>query len=865
MHCTLLQISKPMMEFVKGHFMRNAWHYGAIVFFFVLSAALFSKAYDGYVVRQGDITNFLGMSKEAYDAEVLLGERPDWTNAMFGGMPTTQISPKSPPFDIVKRARGLLSGLTGYSGITVFLLAMLGGYLLALALGSAPWIALLCGVGIGLSTFELLYFSAGHNSKVHAVAYMPFIIAGVMWAYRRNVFHGAAIAALGTAFHISSGHPQMTYYLLFLLAAIGIGETWRLGITEGNWRKAIRTSGIVLIAGIVGVIPRYSHLSDTKAYAENTIRGERILSESGVAAEAGGTAGLDRDYILEYSMADGEWWSIMCPDIKGGNSPLYWGEQKFSGGAFYFGAILVALFFMFLVAGRDSLKWPLLIVTALAVLLSRRDAGFLTDFFIDHVPLFNKFRDTKMMLVVVLMATSMGAGLGLKGLIADAQAREIDAKRRKLWMGAIGFLVVLFGGFYLFPELFFEFQSSVRQDVAVEQLGYQEALNRRLEIFRPDVLRTLGLLLVLAGCVAGILWNKIRPMPAILVLVVVSTMDLWNVDHRYFNDEKVNGAYRNWVKKVDYSFPFSPMPQMDRLLALDFNRTPVNEENAQKLYASYIERLKDVRLTRAEQDRLRTISQYGAMRFASPYRVMRWESPFNDSSVSYFFQSVGGYHAAKLRRYQDFVERVLTPERERLVRGIQSGQSESAFAGLTGLQMLNTRYIFFGQSPEPIAIPNVPGFGWVASSVSLAENDDDEMNQTAALTRPTDAVVHQEFESLLGMDIKNASGSVELTHYEPDFLEYDVAMDAVGLVVFSEIWYPEGWTAKIDGELVETMRANYVLRALNVPAGAHTVTFEFDQPASMIFEAIANLLLALFVAGAVWWGLKEKNAAIERA
>jgi hypothetical protein len=307
------------------------------------------------------------------------------------------------------------------------------------------------------------------------------------------------------------------------------------------------------------------------------------------------------------------------------------------------------------------------------------------------------------------------------------------------------------------------------------------------------------------------------------------------------------------------------MPQMDRLLALDFNRTPENAANAEKLYAAYMDRLGDVRLTRAEQDRLRSISQYGAMRFASPYRIMRWESPFNDSSVSYFFQSVGGYHAAKLRRYQDFVERVLTPEQERLVRGIQSGQSESAFAGLTGLQMLNTRYIIFGQSSEPIAVPNVPGFGWVASSVSWAVDDDDEMEQTAALTSPTDAIVHREFEALVGSSSQNPNGRVELTHYEPDFLEYNVELDAAGLVVFSEIWYPEGWTAAIDGKAVETLRANYVLRALDVPAGTHTVTFRFDQPASMIFEAIANLLLVLFVVGAAWWGMKEKNAATEGA
>ena len=254
----------------------------------------------------------------------------------------------------------MINSFVGYNGISVFWLAMIGGYILALALGASPWIALLWGGG-GLSSFEVLYFSAGHNTKVQAIAFMPFVLAGVVWAYRGRLFAGSALAAFATALHVSCGHPQMTYYLLFLLVAIGLAETWRLGVQEKNWPKALRTNALVLLAGIIGVLPSYAHLKETQEYAQYTIRGERILEDAGPAEAA---EGLNRDYILEYSMADGEWLSILCPDIKGGNNPLYWGEQTFSGGAFYFGAILVALFFMFLVAGRDRLRWPLLVITA---------------------------------------------------------------------------------------------------------------------------------------------------------------------------------------------------------------------------------------------------------------------------------------------------------------------------------------------------------------------------------------------------------------------------------------------------------------------------------------------------------------------
>lgn len=836
-------------------------HYVAVLVFYALASALLSKSFDGYVVRQGDIQNWVGMSKEAKDAAVLFGEKPGWTNSMFGGMPATHILPSKPSFDVVTQAKRAINSLVGYNGISVFWLAMIGGYILALALGASPWIALLCGVGMGLSSFEVLYFSAGHNTKVQAIAYMPFVLAGVVWAYRGRLFAGSALAAFATAMHVSSGHPQMTYYLLFLLVAIGLAETWRLGVQEQNWPKALRTNALVLLAGIIGVLPSYAHLKETQEYAQYTIRGERILEDADPAEAA---EGLDRDYILEYSMADGEWLSIICPDIKGGNNPLYWGEQTFSGGAFYFGAILVALFFMFLVAGRDRLRWPLLVISLLAILLSRRDGGVLMDFFLDHVPAFGKFRDTKMMLVLVLMTVSMGAALGLKELVGEAtQSGAMSKKRRWWWLGSALGLVVLFAGFYGAPEAFFDFQSSIRRDVAVEQLGYQEALSRRLEVFRSDVLRTLGLLVILAGLVAAMVWNKLKPTVALLTLVLVTTIDLWNVDRRYFNDDKVNGMYRNWVKQVDHAFPFTPEPQMMKLLAQDFRSNPVNAERAALLYDHYLERLDGIRLTRADKDRIEAVSQFGAVRFSSPYRLLRWDNPFTDASASYFFQSVGGYHAAKLRRYQDFVERVLTPERARFAEKIQSGDTEGAFASLVGHQMLNTRYVLFGQMPDAVALPGAAGFAWVASDWQWATSHADEINKTAALDAPVRAVVHEEFSGTLNGMASGATGTIQLVNYTPDYLEYAANLSAAGLGVFSEIWYPEGWVARIDGEPVETLRANYVLRALKVPAGEHTITWEYAHARSSWMDLLFNVLLLLFVVGAAWWGWKGSNDEIE--
>ena len=845
------------MERLKYHFQKYAMHYVAVLVFYAIAAALLSKSFDGYVVRQGDHQNWVGMSKEASDARALFGKHMDWTNSMFGGMPTTHINASKPAFDVVSQCKRLINLLAGSSGISVFWLAMLGGYILALALGVSPWIALLCGIGIGLSSFEVLYFSAGHNTKVQAVAYMPFVLAGVVWAYRERLYFGIGLAAFATALHVSCGHPQMTYYLIFLLVAIGITETWRMVMQEKDVSKALRVNAMILLAGIIGVLPHSAHLKETKEYAQYTIRGERILED---ATKVEVPSGLDRDYILEYSIADGEWLSIMCPNIKGGNNPLYWGEQSFSGGAFYFGAILVALFFMFLVAGRDRLRWPLLLITLLAILLSRRSGGTVVDFFLDYVPAFNKFRDTKMMLVLVLMTVSMGAALGLKEMISETSLKGgVSPQRRWWWLGSLLALIFLFVGFYGIPDLFFDFQSSIRQDIAVEQLGYQEAISRRLEVFRADVLRTLGLLVVLLSVIAALLWNKLKPAFALVILTFITTADLWIVDGRYFNQDKVNGMYRNWVKAVDHAFPFVPDSLMMKLLAQDFNAHPENELRASELYDLYLERLEGIRLTRAEKDRLKSISQFGAMRFSSPYRVLRWDNPFTDASTSYFFQSIGGYHAAKLRRYQDFIDRILMPERVRFTEKIQSSGTEEAFASLVGHKMLNTRYILFGQMADPVAVPGTPGYAWLASELDWADSDDDEMVKTSALDEPSQVVLHSDYRVLLDGVSPGTTGSIELVTYTPDYLEYRANLSATGLGVFSEIWYPEGWTARIDGEPVETLRANYLLRALKVPAGEHTITWEYAQKRSPLMDALFNLFLVLFVLGTGWWGWKESN------
>ncbi|MDA1336994.1 MAG: YfhO family protein, partial [Bacteroidetes bacterium] len=418
---------------------------------------------------------------------------------------------------------------------------------------------------------------------------------------------------------------------------------------------------------------------------------------------------------------------------------------------------------------------------------------------------------------------------------------------------------LLFLGFFVAPQLFFDFTSEIRQDGAVMQLGAAESLSQRLAIFRADVARTL-LLLVLLGSILGVmLWRKLNPKWAVLILLGITTIDLWNVNLRYFNAEKSNGVMRNWVKAVDYSFPYGPSQAMYQVLQSEFPKNPENEKQAKQLYAHYLDRLSDAKLTRNDKQRLEMISQFGAVRFQSPFRVMNWGNPFADASASYFFQSVGGYHGAKLRRYQDFIEVILTPQNEKFAAAMQSGSQSAAFDALVGLQMLNTRYLFLPQVEVPIPLPNTAGFGWVAKTWTIAEDHDDEIGQTAQLMDAKEAVIHSEFSEVLENINPGAKGEVTLVTYRPDFLSYRVNLDEAGLVVFSEIWYPHGWKAEVDGQEVEPLRANYILRALKIPAGDHEVTWTYVNDKSQWLDLGINLLFVGFVLGTGILGFKRKD------
>jgi hypothetical protein len=821
-------------------------HLISVVVMFFAASMLFSPiVFDGKLLNQGDIQNNVGMSKEARDVQRRDGEVPHWTDSMFGGMPTTQIAGTdvgTAPQWIWLAVRKAMPMEVG-----TVVVAMLSAYILGLCLGLSPWLALLLGLGFGLSSLNVLYLAAGHATKVRAIATMPGVVAGVMLAFRGRMWAGAGVAALFASLHLQADHVQMTYYLLFLLGAITVGA-WIHGAVKGTLPRVMKTTGGLLLAGLLSALPQTGQLALTEQYAEFTTRGKANVVTVDDAGEKALSEGLDRDYILEYSMARGEFWSIAIPNVKGGNNQLYWGEQRFSGGAFYFGALAFALCLAWLIAGTSWLRWPLLAISLLAVVLSWRDATGLTDFFLDYVPLFNKFRDTKMMLVLVQLIVPLGAAMALHEM-----TQPEAAKRWKRWAVGGSATAVLMLAFYAMPKVWFEFTSSIRPDMALEQMG-KRVVGMRIDVFREDVLRsfgyaTVGLMFTLALVKR---WTETRWI--VLGSLVILTADMLSVDGRYLSDA-------NYVNHLDKRFPFEPTAADRVILAQEQQAIADFDEQWDAAKARWEDRL-DAKLTR-RYSRVIDAAAFEVLNANSHFRVLELSNPFNDARTSYFHKSVGGYHGAKLRRYQEFIEGVLTNERAAVIQSIQSGNYNLDASIAPGLAMLNTKYMLVPGAEQPLPFRGGLGPAWFVDQVRWVNSAEEELSSVAGLDPATTAVVNREFEEVLGSVTRPGASSVRLVQYHPEGSTYQVESAQGGLLVLSEVHYPVGWTATVDGSEVELVRANALLMALEVPAGAHEVQLSFEPEGWNTARGMsrAGSLVWVVVLGLCFWQHRRSEQA----
>ena len=564
----------------------------AVVIFLILSIFFFQPTLDGYDLRQGDIVNWRGMSHEVTDFREQVGEEPLWTNSMFGGMPAYQISVSYGTNLIKELTRIVRLGMSSGPG-TVFI-GMLSFFILGICLRIKPWLAIVGGVAFGFASINILYLGAGHTGKIHALAYMPAVIGGIIYTMRRGLFFGGALTALFLSFHLAANHLQMTYYLIFLIALVGIAEAIRL-IVAKKIPHLIKAAGVLLVAAFLAFLPNYGNIVGTFEYSQYTTRGDSELTmEKESQSDRIAEEGLDKDYILQYSMAPGEVFSLLIPNVKGGKSgrladhpeamqtvdrnyrenlaqqSSYWGDQLFTGGAFYFGAIIVFLFILGIVLSRDQIKWALLAMTLLAISLAWKQTDGLQGWFLENFPYYTKFRDTKMMLVTVQVAMPMMAMIFLNEFLFDKSFREQIRKKLLITGGIfIGLFIIILAA----PSSFFDFMAEreVQQldDAAIQaqEEGNMQMVNyidsmqdqlieARVEIFKSDALRSLFFVIGTAIFLLLVLLKVLDRRIALGVIGILVLADLWGVDRRYLNSDRSGGDFLHYVQSDEKVFPF---------------------------------------------------------------------------------------------------------------------------------------------------------------------------------------------------------------------------------------------------------------------------------------------------------------------
>ncbi len=801
----------------------------AFAVFLGITVVYFSPVFEGKSLKQHDIAMFKGMSKEIVDFRAKTGEEPLWTNSMFGGMPAWQISVKYAGNLTRYVDKALQLGLPSPTGY-VFLY-FLGFFVLLLVMGVDVWLSIVGAVAFALSSYFFIILGAGHTSKAHAIGYMAPVMAGIIWTFRGKYLKGAALTALALSLEIKAGHLQITYYLLILILVYGIYVLIE-NIRNKQMAHFFKATGILLVIAALAIAANITSLWGTWEYGKYTMRGKPELTKEKEIK----SGGLDRDYITAWSYGIGETWSLMIPDVKGGASgylddhdaamqkaePVYkkyiarqnayWGDQPGTSGPVYVGAILVFLFVLGMFVLDDHLKWALLAATILAILLSwgKNFMGF-TNFFIDYVPAYNKFRAVSMILVIVELTIPLLAILTLDKLIKQP---DLLLRRKKAFYTALGLTAGISLLFYLFPTAFFSFFSQME----VQQFGMMKKSNDpaqiaafmnslenvRIAIFRQDAMRSFFFIFLAAILIFLFAARKINKTWLLLGLGLLILVDMSGVDHRYLNE-----------KNYEYS----------RIAKQPFQET-----------------MADRFIFRDKQPDFRVLDLT--------------KNVFNDASTSYFHFSIGGYHGAKLQRYQDLIEAYLAPEiadlRKILSEKSSPEEVENGLKAQKVLNMLNTKYYIYNPKAQPILNPFAFGNAWMVNDLKWVNNADEEIAALADEDLQSVAVVDKRFAGQIkpGKFPLDASAKVSMISYAPNHLVYDFDAKVRQLVVFSEIYYPKGWEAFVDGKSMPYFRANYVLRAMVVPAGKHRIEFKFEPRAWRVGETISLItsgLLLIFV------------------
>ncbi|HEY1060426.1 MAG TPA: YfhO family protein [Daejeonella sp.] len=824
---------------MNNWFKRNGVHLAIIGIFIALCFVYFSPALQGKALYQSDVLMAQGMQKEIMDIKAKDGKGPLWTNSMFGGMPAFQIwvqYPNNVTTYVISFFKTVFP-----NPIDTVLLYLLGAYLLFCVLRMNPWLAAAGAIAFAFSSYNFQIIDAGHSNKAMAIAFFPPILAGIIMAFRRQYLTGAVITALFLAIEIRTNHIQMTYYL-FIALLIYVGIELYHAVKTKTTQDFLKSFGYLAAAVLLAVAVNAGMLWTSYEYGAETIRGKSNLKTE----KSEPNNGLDREYAYQWSQGLGESLTFLVPNAYGGASgagnldensevaktlatkgipaeqlmpamqqlsqiglSTYWGDKQFTSGPWYFGAIICFLFILGLFIVKNRIKWWILSASLLCLILSfGRHLPFLSDLFFDYFPLYNKFRAVESILVITAFLIPVLAILAVKEV---AFHTEDPKKLTKSLLNSLyitgGLLLILIA----VPTVLLDFKTQ-NHNAFIEQLTQvtngdrtfadsiaKALVDDRISLARMDALRSLFFVLVGAGLIWALIRKKMNPQVTFIILAAVILVDMWNIDRRYLNNEKF----------VDKS-------------------------------------------VLAQQFKTRDVDQL-IQRDGSYYRVLDLASgnPFSNSIPSYFHKSIGGYHAAKLKRYQEVLD-----------KQFNGAINEDV------LDMLNTKYLITsdqnGQKETMVNRSTAAGNAWFVQNVEYVKSADEEMLAISSFDPKKVMVVHEEFKPLI--DIKkvgyDGNAFIRLTNYHPDHMTYEYSSGRDALAVFSEIWYDKGWNAYVDGEKIPYFRADYLLRAAQLPGGNHKLEFKFEPTSYYTGETIsliASILLILGLAYAIYIETRKKN------
>jgi len=767
-----------------------------ILLFVGISFTYFSPVLQGKLLDMADITHHKGMSKEVTDFRESTGEEALWTNSMFSGMPAYQISTRSNGNLIQYVAKAISLGIPRPANL--LFLYLLGFYLLLLSLKVDYRLSAVGAIAFSFSSYFFIIIMAGHMTKAHAIAYVPMVVAAVLYTYRGRMLLGGVLTALAVALELYANHLQITYYLVLMLILIGLVQFVK-DFKANNLTDFSKRSGILILAALLASATAVTRLSTTMEYGTESTRGKSELTNN----LDNKTSGLDKDYATSWSYGVAETFTLLIPNFYGGASqgelttdsetyqaikrapnakqlikqlPLYWGTQPFTSGPTYAGSIVMFLFIFGLLFVKSEMRVWILLATIMSITLAwGKNFMPLTDLFLDYFPGYNKFRAVSMILVIAEFTLPLLGFVALNKFLTS----DSDNKKKPLQLAfyIVGGLTLIFA---LIPSLFFDFVGG--QDANLAKNGWPiDALQAdRAGILSADAWRSFTFITLSFGTMWMFLKNKISSKYVILIVGVLVLTDMWTVNKRYLNDD-------NFARKSKVQVPYQA--------------------------------------TAADQQILRDKDPN--------FRVFNQSvSTFNDASTSYFHKSIGGYHGAKLKRYQELIE------------------NHIAQGNMAVLNMLNAKYFITPQG-QAQQNPGAMGNAWFVNKINIVANADAEITALDRFNPANSAIVDTRFSEQMIIGLDNTGTSITLAEYKPNYLKYNSTTAKDGIAIFSEIYYDKGWNAYLDGELKPHFRANYVLRGMKIPAGNHVVEFKFEPAVYHVSERIAlasSVVLLLLLA-----------------